>query len=127
MRTTPALRTLAVALLTGGSLAVVTAGGTAYAGDAGDGSSGSIWGTVASATKLDLRQSPTVHSAVVARLAPGSQIRVECQVVGQSVNGNPHWYWVVGAGAWASAAFVDTGGHRVPSCADPCPQWKNVW
>ncbi|WP_307840872.1 SH3 domain-containing protein [Streptomyces sp. GESEQ-4] len=106
MRTTPALRTLAVALLTGGSLAVSTAGGTAYAGSGG--SSGPIWGTVVSATKLDVRQSPTVHSHVVARLAPGSQVRIDCRVVGQSVNGNPYWYRLVGVQAWASAAFVHT-------------------
>jgi hypothetical protein len=46
-------------------------------------------------------------------------------VQGQSVNGNPYWYWLVGAQGWASAAFVDTDGQWVPTCADPCPQWRD--
>ncbi|MCL7428898.1 SH3 domain-containing protein [Streptomyces sp. YS415] len=135
MRTTPALRTLAVALLTGGSLTAATAGATAAAaappgyadghGGGGGGHGGPIWGTVVSHTKLNVRLEPTVHSPVVARLAPGSQDRVDCKVRGQSVNGNPHWYWLEGVQGWASAAFVDTGGARVPNCSDPCPVWKD--
>ncbi|MGW5635916.1 SH3 domain-containing protein [Streptomyces sp. NPDC003832] len=134
MRTTPALRTLAVALLTGGSLIAATAGATAapaapptYAdGDGGGGRHGDpVWGTVVSHTKLNVRQAPTSHAPVVTRLSPGSQDRVDCAVRGQSVNGNPYWYWLVGAQGWASAAFVDTDGHWVPKCADPCPEWKD--
>jgi hypothetical protein len=131
MRNSPALRTLAAILLTGGTLVAATAGTTAaaatppaYAGGSG-GSGGPIWGTVVSGTALEVRSAPTTHSAVVDRLAPGSQDRVECMVRGQSVNGNPYWYWFAGTHGWASAAFVDTGGHRVPTCADPCPQWKD--
>ncbi|MBD0842197.1 MULTISPECIES: SH3 domain-containing protein [unclassified Streptomyces] len=143
MRTTPALRTLAVALLSCGCVVTAAAGTAAAApptyadgtgggggGGGGHGSHGGpIWGTVVSHTKLNLRQAPTTHSPVVGWLSPGSQDRVDCKVRGQSVNGNPYWYWLVGAGAWASAAFVDTGGHghghRVPTCSDPCPEWKN--
>lgn len=133
MRTTPALRILAAALLTGGTLAAAAAGTTAAAappahaeGTGADGhSGGSIRGTVVSRTDLNLRQSPTTHSPVVGTLPPGSHDRVQCKVLGQSVNGNPYWYWLTGARAWASAAFIDTGGVRVPTCADPCPQWKN--
>ncbi|MCX4763548.1 SH3 domain-containing protein [Streptomyces sp. NBC_01275] len=134
MRTTPALRTLAAALLTGGALAVSTAGTTAAAapptypeghGSGGDGGGGPVWGTVVSRTDLNLRQAPTTHSPAVDSLSPGSQDRVQCRVLGQSVNGDPDWYWLVGAQAWASAAFVDTGGAWPPTCADPCPQWKN--
>ncbi|MEV0174317.1 SH3 domain-containing protein [Streptomyces sp. NPDC050803] len=136
MRTTPALRTLAVALLAGGSLVAATAGTAAAApptyadGERGGGGGhgghgGPIWGTVVSHTKLNVRQAPTTHSPAVGWLSPGSQDRVDCKVIGQSVNGNPYWYWLVGAQAWASAAFVDTGGHRVPTCSDPCPEWKD--
>jgi hypothetical protein len=133
MRTTPALRILAAALLTGGTLAVTAAGSTAAAapptttegrGDGGHGG-GPVWGTIISRTDLNLRQAPTTQSPVVGRVSPGSEHRVECKVRGQHVNGNPHWYWLVGAQAWASAAFVDTGGHRVPTCSDPCPEWKD--
>jgi hypothetical protein len=133
MRTTPALRTLAAALLTGGTLAVAAAGTTAAAapttyaeGHGGGGGGGSpIWGTIVSRTDLNVRQSPTTRSPAVGSLSPGSQDRVQCAVRGQSVNGNPDWYWLVGAQAWASAAFVDTGGQWVPSCSDPCPGWKD--
>jgi hypothetical protein len=132
MRTTPVLRTLAAALLTGGTLAVAAAGTTAAAapptyaeGHGGGGGGSPIWGTIVSRTDLNLRQAPTTRSPVVGSLAPGSQDRVQCKVRGQSVNGNPNWYWLVGAQAWASAAFVDTGGQWVPSCSDPCPGWKD--
>ncbi|MFE0674456.1 SH3 domain-containing protein [Streptomyces sp. NPDC058867] len=133
MRTTPALRTLAVALLTGGSLIAGTAGATAavaapptYADGDGSGRHGDpVRGTVVSHTKLNVRQAPTSHAPAVASLSPGSQDRVDCAVRGQSVNGNPYWYWLVGAQGWASAAFVDTDGHWVPKCADPCPEWKD--
>ncbi|MGW0331645.1 SH3 domain-containing protein [Streptomyces sp. NPDC003011] len=133
MRTTPVLRTLAAALLTGGTLVAATAGTTATAatpptyadGHGSGGSGGPIWGTVVSGTALKVRSAPTTHSGIVDRLSPGTQDRVECKVRGQSVNGHPYWYWFVGAQGWASAAFVDTGGHRVPTCADPCPQWKD--
>ncbi|MFI9170717.1 SH3 domain-containing protein [Streptomyces lincolnensis] len=129
MRSTPALRILAAALLTGTTLAVSALGGTAAAAPPtyaeGRGGGHPIWGTIVSGTALNVRAAPTTHSAVVDRLSPGSQDRVECMVRGQSVNGNPHWYWFVGARGWVSAAFVDTGGRWVPTCADPCPQWKN--
>ncbi|WP_141205986.1 SH3 domain-containing protein [Streptomyces griseorubiginosus] len=128
-RTPTALRTLAVALLTGATLAVPAAGTFAAAAPPahaeGHGRGGPIWGTIVSRTALNVRDAPTTHSAVVDRLAPGSRDRVECMVRGQSVNGNPYWYWFTGAEGWVSAAFVDTAGRPVPTCADPCPQWKN--
>ncbi|MFJ6085653.1 SH3 domain-containing protein [Streptomyces sp. NPDC092369] len=134
MRTTPALRTLAAVLLTGGTLVAAAAGTTAAAAapptyadghGGGGGSGGPIWGTIVSRSALNVRSGPTVNSSVVDRLSPGSQDRVECMVQGQSVNGNPYWYWLVGAQGWASAAFVDTDGQWVPTCADPCPQWRD--
>ncbi|MFI9150958.1 SH3 domain-containing protein [Streptomyces sp. NPDC053367] len=137
MRTTLALRTLTAALLAGAALAATAAGTTAAAaapptsaaelrGDhGGDGSHGPIWGTVVSRTALNVRMAPTTHAPAVDRLAPGSQDRIKCKVIGQSVNGNPYWYWLVGAQGWASAAFVDTDRHHVPACADPCPAWRD--
>ncbi|MGQ4384683.1 SH3 domain-containing protein [Streptomyces sp. SAS_270] len=130
MRTTPALRTLVAALFTGGVLTVVAAGTSAAAvpptqtTTGGHGHHDPIWGTVVSRGELNLREQPTTNSAVVGVLSPGSQDRVRCAVLGQSVFGNPYWYWLVGAQAWASAAFVDTGNQGVPSC-DPCPGWKD--
>nr|WSZ15878.1 SH3 domain-containing protein [Streptomyces canus] len=130
MRTTTGLRTLAVAMLTGTTLTVTAAGTFAAAAPPtyaeGHRGGGPIRGTVVSRTPIDARSAPTTHSAVVARLSPGSQDRVKCMVRGQSVNGNPYWYWFTGARGWVSAAFVDTGRRSVPACADPCPQWKNV-
>jgi hypothetical protein len=136
MRTTPALRTLTAALLVGGTLAVSAAGTVAAAapptyaaakgdGHGGGGSHGPIWGTVVSHTALNVRAAPTTHSPTVDQLSPGSQDRVKCKVIGQSVNGNPYWYWLEGAQGWASAAFVKTDRHHVPTCADPCPVFKD--
>ncbi|MFJ5774872.1 SH3 domain-containing protein [Streptomyces sp. NPDC093094] len=133
MRTTLALRTLTAALLAGTTLAVTAGAASAAAAlpasggpdGGGHGSGSPIWGTVVSRTDLNLRQEPTTHAPSVGSLSPGSQDRVQCKVIGQSVNGNPYWYWLVGAEAWASAAFVQTDRHHVPTCADPCPEWKN--
>ncbi|KRD19044.1 MULTISPECIES: hypothetical protein [unclassified Streptomyces] len=126
MRTTVALRTLAAALLAGGSLAVAASGATAApAPSTGNGGDDPVRGTVVSRTELNVRQQPTTHAPVVAALAPGSHDLVQCMVKGQSVNGNPDWYWLYGAQGWASAAFVDVGRAHVPACADPCPRWKD--
>ncbi|WP_329274241.1 SH3 domain-containing protein [Streptomyces sp. NBC_01451] len=127
MRTTPALRTLTAALFTGGILAAVPIGTATAAAPAGSGGSdgSGVRGTVVSAGELNLRQQPTTDSPVVGRLSPGSHGRVDCAVVGQTVRGNPHWYWLPGVDGWASAAFIDTGGRSVPGCADPCPEWKD--
>ncbi|MFI1504961.1 SH3 domain-containing protein [Streptomyces sp. NPDC020597] len=140
MRTTVALRTLAAALLAGGSLAVAASGATAapavpaapvasavpaVSAVPASGGGDAIRGTVVSRTELNVRQEPTTHAPVVAALAPGSHDLVQCRVKGQSVNGNPDWYWLYGAQGWASAAFVDVGRAHVPDCADPCPRWKD--
>lgn len=126
MRTTPALRTLTAVLFTGGILAVPVGTATAATPAGSDGSDRSgIRGTVVSAGELNLRQQPTTDSRVVGQLAPGSRGHVECSVTGQTVRGNPHWYWLAGVNAWASAAFIDTGGRPVPRCTDPCPEWKD--
>lgn len=124
MRTTPALRTLAAALLAGGTLAATTTTATAAATPS-RGDDRPIRGTVVSRTELNVRQEPTTHSPVVAALAPGARDLVQCRVKGQSVDGNPVWYWLYGAQGWANAAFVDVGRARVPDCADPCPRWKD--
>ncbi|WP_055617914.1 hypothetical protein [Streptomyces phaeochromogenes] len=143
MGITPALRTLAIALVSGGVLTVAAAGtasagtapvvGTASAGlvagssDRG-GSEDPVWGTVVSRGDLNVRAHPDTGSAVLGRLSPGSQDRVACVARGSHVFGNPHWYWLVGARAWASAAFVDIGGAGVPRCSDPCEgDWKDRW
>ncbi|WP_405907572.1 SH3 domain-containing protein [Streptomyces sp. NBC_00828] len=130
MRTTPALRTLAVALFTGGVITVAVAGTSAAAvpsahTSGGGGSDSPIWGTVVSRGDLNVRQQPNANSSLVDRLSPGSQDRVLCAVQGQSIFGITDWYWLVGAQGWASAAFVDTGRQWVPSCQDPCPGWKD--
>ena len=130
MRTTPALRT-AVAALIGGGVLTVAAAGTSLAAAPSSPSHGSdrpVLGTVVSRGELNVRLQPSTASPVVGALAPGSSDRVRCEVSGQRVLGDARWYWLTGAHAWASAAFVDTGGHPVPSCADPCPGEKDgVW
>ncbi|WP_055566121.1 SH3 domain-containing protein [Streptomyces atriruber] len=87
-----------------------------------------IWGTVVSGPDLKVRDEPSTHGSILAKLPYGSQDRVKCAVQGTSIHGNPHWYWLEGVRGWVSAAYVDTGGRHVPSCAssaDPCPQWRD--
>ncbi|KPI09437.1 hypothetical protein OK074_3243 [Actinobacteria bacterium OK074] len=132
MRTTPVMRSLAAVLVSGG-IVVAVAGAAEAAAPAtyptghggGGGSNSPVWGTVVSSGELNVRDQPTTNSSVVDALSPGSQDRVQCAVRGQTVRGNPYWYWLVGAQGWASAAFVDTGGQGVPSCSDPCPGWRD--
>jgi len=121
MRITPALFTGGILAASISLLPVGTATAATPAGADGSG----VRGTVVSAGDLNLRKQPTTDSAVVGQLSPGSHGRVECAVVGQTVRGNPHWYWLAGVNAWASAAFIDTRGRSVPSCTDPCPEWKD--
>ncbi|MER6344940.1 SH3 domain-containing protein [Streptomyces sp. NPDC001595] len=125
MRTTPALRILTAALLTAGTFAATAAGTAAAAPPAhseGRGGDGPVRGTVVSRTPLDVRAAPTTRAPAVDRLAPGSRVKVMCKVHGQYVNGDRDWYWLAGTRAWASAAFVETGRHRVPVCAAPPPE-----
>ncbi|WP_328495367.1 SH3 domain-containing protein [Streptomyces sp. NBC_00414] len=132
MRVTLALRNLGTALVSGCVLTVAAAG-TAAAGDRGDQhgdhrGGDPVWGTVVSGGDLKVRAYPDTGSAVLDRLPPGGQDRVACVARGSRVFGNPHWYWLVGARAWASAAFVDIGGEGVPRCSDPCEGgWKDRW
>ncbi|MEV1019951.1 SH3 domain-containing protein [Streptomyces sp. NPDC050264] len=114
-RTTPALT--AAALLTGGILAV-----SAAAPASADHGKDVVWGTVVSRSDLNLRASPSMSSAVVDRLAPGSQDRLQCAAHGSSVNGTSTWFWFTGAHGWASASYVDTNGRGVPDCSTPHKQ-----
>ncbi|MEU4170592.1 SH3 domain-containing protein [Streptomyces sp. NPDC026665] len=128
MRTTPAPRILAAALLSGGVLTALAAGPALAAAESahtGDGSGSPVWGTVISRGEMNLRLQPSTSSPVVGSLPSGSQDRVQCAVNGQSVSGSTVWYWLVGAHAWASSAFVSTNGQWVPSCSDPCPDQKD--
>ncbi|MFD4630713.1 SH3 domain-containing protein [Streptomyces sp. NPDC058284] len=115
----------AVALLTAGNAATATAGTAAipahHDGDV-------IWGTVVSGPDLKVRDEPSTHGEILAKLPYGSEDRVRCAVSGTTVHGDPHWYWLEGVRGWVSAAYVDTGGRHVPGCAsskDPCPQWRD--
>ncbi|MFE0099365.1 SH3 domain-containing protein [Streptomyces sp. NPDC059009] len=152
MRTTPALTTLAAALLAGGALTVATAPQASAheathevtheaAHSVAHNNDGVVWGTVVSASDLNVRDQPSTGGAIVATLPSGSQDRVECATRGSSVWGNPYWYWLGGARGWVSAAYVDTAGRGVPDCGgnggsspchqwhdncnDPCPVWKD--
>ncbi|MFF1380683.1 SH3 domain-containing protein [Streptomyces sp. NPDC058308] len=114
----------AAALLTAGTATAATAATTAIPAHHHD---DVIWGTVVSGPDLKVRDEPSTHGEILAKLPPGSQDRVKCAVSGMTVRGDPHWYWLEGVRGWVSAAYVDTGGHHVPACpsADPCPQWRD--
>ncbi|MEE1837239.1 SH3 domain-containing protein [Streptomyces sp. SP17KL33] len=118
-----ALRNLVAVGITGGVL-TVSALGTTAAAQSGQ-SDGSVRGTIVAGGDVNLREQPTTHSRVVGSLAPGSRAGVDCEVRGQEVSGDPHWYWLGDARGWVSAVYVDTDGRSVPNCTDPCPSWKD--
>ncbi|MEV3853876.1 SH3 domain-containing protein [Streptomyces sp. NPDC050095] len=121
-RTTPALA--AAAVVASGVLAVTAAAPASANTSANNGGGGAVWGTVVSRTELNLRSGPSTSDAVVYRLAPGSQDRIECATNGSWVNGTSVWFWFTGAQGWASAAYVDIGSQGVPGCSGssvPCP------
>ncbi|MER7175332.1 SH3 domain-containing protein [Streptomyces mesophilus] len=131
MRTSPALRTLAVAVLTAAALTVPAVGpanaatpstGTVTAAPQWE--NGPIWGTVVSGGSLNLRAEPNTWSAVVGRLAHGASDRIQCAVYGQNVNGNSSWFWLTGERAWASGAYISTS-RGVPDCGNWRPSANN--
>ncbi|MWA12428.1 SH3 domain-containing protein [Streptomyces sp. BA2] len=135
MRTTPALRTTPAAL---GALvtALLTAGALSLGGASPASATASpthnhdvVWGTIVAPVDLKIRDAPSTSASIVAKLPADSQDRVECQTRGTNVWGNAYWYWLGGVQGWASAAYVDTGGQHVPSCAtsDPCKEYKPCW
>lgn len=145
MLTTPALRatpaalgTLVTALLTAGALSLGGATPASATASPTHNSSATsspahdhdvVWGTVIAPVDLKIRDAPSTGASIVAKLPGESQDRVECQTRGSSVWGNAYWYWLGGVQGWASAAYVDTGGQHVPSCAtsDPCQEYKPCW
>lgn len=136
MRTTPALRTtpavlgtLVTALLTAGALSLGGAAPASATAPPTHNDHDVVWGTIVAPKDLKIRDAPSTSASVVAKLPGESQDRVECQTRGSSVWGNSYWYWLGGVKGWASAAYVDTGGKHVPSCAtaDPCQEYKPCW
>ncbi|WP_216210699.1 hypothetical protein [Amycolatopsis aidingensis] len=70
------------------------------------------WGTIAtSSTPLNVRSGPRASSAQVGLAARHAQVRIECQVTGQSVGGTQGtsdlWYRLA-PGKYVARAYVDT-------------------
>ncbi|MEU1149074.1 SH3 domain-containing protein [Streptomyces sp. NPDC005863] len=115
----------AATLLAAGTAGTAAAASTGVAAHHDD---GPIWGTVVSGPDLKVRDEPSTHGTILAKMPYGSEDRVKCAVRGTTVHGNPHWYWLEGERGWVSAAYIDTGGRHVPNCNstdDPCPQWRD--
>ncbi|MBC9714382.1 SH3 domain-containing protein [Streptomyces sp. TRM66268-LWL] len=128
MRTSPALRTLAVSVLAAAALTVPAAGPANAAAPAAvtaapQWENGPIWGTVVSGS-LNLRAEPNTWSAVVGKLGRGASDRIQCGVYGQNVNGNSSWFWLTGERAWASGAYMSTS-RGVPDCGNWRPSSNN--
>lgn len=63
------------------------------------------------------KESPSVYSPVASELAEGSVVRIQAAVVGDAVQGNPHWYRIdEDTFIWAGACT------RV----EPCPEFPPV-
>ena len=118
MRTTPVLRSVAAALLTGGVLTgplapgALAATGPTHIATSGGSSDSSVRSAVVSGGDVNVRKHPTTKSPVVGRVSSRSHNPVLCSVLGERIGGDRTWYWLAGAGGWVSAAFADTGGQR---------------
>lgn len=63
------------------------------------------------------KESPSVFAPVAGELPPGSRIGVQAAVVGDAVQGNPHWYRIDDdTFIWAGACT------RI----EPCPEFPPV-
>jgi len=60
------------------------------------------------------KESPSVFAPVAGELPAGSRIRVQAAVVGDAVQGNPHWYRI------DDETFIWSGAC---SHIDPCPEF----
>ena len=129
MRTTPALRTLAAALLTGGTLAVAAAGTYGGGSPVGHTTAVAIWRSDPGHHRLPRRpqRASRAHHALPRRR--------------QALAGQPGprgRAWSMGRAS--TATRTGTGSRRpglgerrlrrhrrrsVPTCADPCPRWKD--
>lgn len=67
-------------------------------------------------TTLAKRTAPTTRAAAVGSLAAGTDIGVVCKLTGQSVAGNPLWYYLHD-GRWISARYVTNRGAAPAYCS----------
>ncbi|MDI3384721.1 SH3 domain-containing protein [Streptomyces sp. B-S-A8] len=114
MRTTKSLRTFAATAVASGTLIAASFASAAPAMADND---GSVWGVVVSHGDINLRADPNPGSAKVGSLPPGARERIQCATLGSQVNGNPYWYWLSGAGGWASGAYMKPE-RQAPMCDD---------
>ncbi|ELS56441.1 SH3 domain-containing protein [Streptomyces viridochromogenes] len=64
---------------------------------------------VVTASTLLLRSAPNRGSQVIRTARQGDVVRIFCQTVGQSVQGNNRWYLLAdGTWAWGSARYITT-------------------
>lgn len=64
---------------------------------------------VVTASTLLLRSAPNRGSQVIRTASRGEVVRIFCQWVGESVQGNNRWYLLAdGTWAWGSARYIDT-------------------
>jgi hypothetical protein len=80
-----------------------------------------ISGSVTASVKVNIRQgAPSVQSPVVRKLSAGMSMRVLAIVVGDTVQGNAHWYRTTdNAFAWAGAFLPLEQGDSAPPDAGP--------
>jgi len=74
---------------------------------------------------LNVRSSPSSHASLVASLASGTELNIDCQANGETITGlsgtTSVWYHIAGKG-YASGAWVSTGGRSYPTCGNtPTP------
>lgn len=75
-------------------------------------------GTVVSRSSSTVRAQPTTNSAEVGSYPRGATVQLDCEVYGESIDGNPVWYKLANRTGWMSARYVDSS-RTVPQCAGP--------
>ncbi len=75
---------------------------------------GGPWGTVTAGPVLNVRSEPSTGAPVVGLAARHAQVRIECAVTGEVVEGNDQWLRL-NSGKYVSAAYVQIG-EAPPAC-----------
>ncbi|MEU2835308.1 SH3 domain-containing protein [Streptomyces lavendulae] len=63
-------------------------------------------GLIVSPTGVKVRSGPTTSARIIGALDPWQEVRLSCQIEGNSVEGNDIWYRLHGQPGWVSARYT---------------------
>ncbi|MFJ1708535.1 SH3 domain-containing protein [Kitasatospora sp. NPDC088346] len=68
------------------------------------------YGTVVSASGVEVREYPSTDSRAVGALPSGTKVGLRCKVRAQNIDGNDIWYLLRDQPGWVTARYVDNTG-----------------